>query len=113
MSFLGLYDSDPLDNTKPYDVDTGAMEYGAEGGGAVRQRGYDDKADVAQGRQGPQIDYTNADESRGLGMQSRADMYGQMQTLRDRANGGGYSAGQAQLQAGRDEKRSPLGPATQ
>lgn len=63
---------------------------------------FEDDASQAQGRMGPQIDYTNANQSRGFNLASRDQSTQALDMMRQAAMGQGPSVAQQQLMAGRD-----------
>lgn len=85
---LGLFSGEDV---QAYNPDEGSFQYGgSENGGVNRRAQHDGRAEDARGRTGPEIDYGNADQSRGLGLDSRGQMgqhIGQMQAFAKDASG--------------------------
>jgi hypothetical protein len=72
-------------------------------GSAYReQQRYKDLGAGMANRSGPQIDYTNANQDRGLGMDTRAQNAGSLGLMRDAARGDAPSAAVQTMNAGRD-----------
>lgn len=74
MSFVtDIFGGDNEHEVKEYKVDDNSYEYGGAAGGADEAANrYRSQAEGAQGRQGVQVNYDQANQDRNLGMQARA-----------------------------------------
>lgn len=86
------------------DYDSNAFNYGGSGQAATQEiAGSRGMGYAAQARQGPQVNYGAADQSRGLGLAARGGQGEAGDLYRAAALGQGPSAAQAQLRMGLDQ----------